>query len=310
MGDKNGGLRLWWSRCREVWDGAEVEKRPKGLADLVRPEDDVNYKVFCETYPAQHLEMQLALGASQRVFDRATGETVQRVLKGALRNVLDDTCPKGKSDDYVRDYLQRELAEIRGWLDQDCVTAVSRGLNIGLAMGAGAGVLLLAVPLLWGLRALNHLGITLDCDDRWGLLGVFVAGGVGAFGAVLSVLVRLRGSVEQLARRQAVGKGRAPVPPRQLARRLRHEGVYRVGVGWILAMALYFLLSGGIVPVFTVPATAADVCASAGVSGPAVDGTQFWGFWCAIGFVAGFNERWAFGILRRDTASRTNKATT
>lgn len=79
---------------------------------------------------------------------------------------------------------------------------------------------------------------------------------------------------------------------------MRQEGLYRVVVGWVLALAVYFLLSGGIVPVFELPAT----------TGSAVKGTEFWGFWCAIGFVAGFNERWAFGILGRDSTSRTGKA--
>ncbi|MFI1356206.1 hypothetical protein ACH4TV_21910 [Streptomyces sp. NPDC020898] len=76
----------------------------------------------------------------------------------------------------------------------------------------------------------------------------------------------------------------------------------------MLALAVYFLLSGGIVPVFELPATTVDVCPSPGATGSAAKGTEFWGFWCAIGFVAGFNERWAFGILGRDSAGRTGKA--
>lgn len=304
MGDNNGGRRRWWRRLREVLDGAEAERRPKSLAELVRSEDEPAYKEFCATYPAQHLRMQVALGAAQRAFDRATRRSVEQALRGALRNVLAETCPSG---DYVRGYLDQELADLEGWLDQDRVTAVSRGLNIGLGLGAVAGVLLLAVPLLAGRPTLHMLGVTLDCGDRWGLLGAFAAGGVGAFGAVLSVLGRLRLSVEELANRQAAGSGSAAVPARQLARRMRHEGVYRVCVGWILAVAVYFVLSGGIVPVFEVPATAAEVCLPAGSAAAPVAGTEFWGFWCAIGFVAGFNERWAFGILRRDATSKSGR---
>ncbi|MEU9170585.1 hypothetical protein AB0D34_22730 [Streptomyces sp. NPDC048420] len=289
---------------RETFGGAEIERRPKRLADLVRrPDDEVAYKAFCEAYPAQHLGMERALGTAQCAFDRATRQAVQQTLTRALRNVLDDNGPQ--SGDYVRAYLDQELADVHAWLDQDRVTAVGRGLNIGLGLGALAGVLLLAVPLLAGLPALHLLGVTLDCGNRWGLLGVFAAGGVGALGAVLSVLVRLRLSVEELTCRQATGPGGIQEPARQLARRMRHEGVYRVIVGWILAIAVYLVLSGGIVPVMEIPTTASEVCASAGQPSPPVTGTEFWGFWCAIGFVAGFNERWAFGILRRDMTHRS-----
>ncbi|MCX5603119.1 hypothetical protein OG418_42895 [Streptomyces phaeochromogenes] len=33
-------------------------------------------------------------------------------------------------------------------------------------------------------------------------------------------------------------------------------------------------------------------------------GTAFWGFWGAIGFLAGFNERWAYGLVGRGATSR------
>ncbi|NEB02697.1 hypothetical protein [Streptomyces sp. SID13726] len=305
MGDNHGGRRPWWRRSREMFGGAEIERRPVRLAELVRrPDDEVAYKAFCEAYPAQHLGMERALGTSQCAFDRTTRQAVRQTLTRALRNVLDDSGPK--SADYVRGYLDQELADVHAWLEQDRATAVARGLNVGLGLGALAGVLLLAVPLLAGVPALHLLGVTLGCGDRWGLLGVFAAGGVGALGAVLSVLVRLRVSAEELACRQATGPGSAQVPARQLARRMRHEGVYRVFVGWILATAVYLVLSGGIVPVVEIPTTAADVCLPAG---QAVPGTRFWSFWCAIGFVAGFNERWAFGILRRDTPRKRTGST-
>ncbi|MEU6348501.1 hypothetical protein ABZ896_04155 [Streptomyces sp. NPDC047072] len=289
---------------RELYEGAEAEQRPKSLADLVRTEDDHAYKEFCATCPAQNIRMQRVLGAAQRAFERCTRRSVEHALRAALRNVLAEPRPPG---DLVCEYLDRELTDIEGWLDQDRASAVSRGLNIGLGLGAATGTLLLALPLLAGRPALALLGITLDCGDRWGLLGAFAAGGVGAFGAVLSVLGRLRLSADELAQRQAAGSGSGAVPGRQLARRMRHEGVYRVIVGWILAVAVYFVLSGGIVPVFEVPATTAQVCGAAGAGSAAGTGTEFWGFWCAIGFVAGFNERWAFGLLRRDTAAKGTK---
>lgn len=291
-----------------MFDGAEAERKPKRLKELVHPVDEVAYKQFREAYPEQHMQLQVALGAAQRAFDRATRQHVQNALRCVLRNVLEDPRLRKETDPYLAAYLDQEVAEIRGWLTQDSVTAVSRGLNTGLALGAAVGMLLLTAPILWGVPLLHLMGVTLNCGNRWSLLGAFVAGGVGALGAVLSVLVRLRLSVEQLACSQTVGKEKILVPGRQLARSMRHEGVYRVFVGWILALAVYFLLTGGIVPVFELPATTAEICPSPGNPGSAAKGTDFWGFWCAVGFVSGFNERWAFGILGRNSTNSTNKS--
>lgn len=76
----------------------------------------------------------------------------------------------------------------------------------------------------------------------------------------------------------------------------------------MLALVVCFLLSGGIVPVLELPATTADICPSWGAAGAAAKGTEFWGFWCAIGFVSGFNERWAFGIVGRHSSGRAGEA--
>ncbi|MFC8242723.1 hypothetical protein [Streptomyces chartreusis] len=64
---------------------------------------------------------------------------------------------------------------------------------------------------------------------------------------------------------------------------------------------------GGVVTAFEPPATTAEICPAPGTPGSAAAGTEFWGFWCAIGLVAGFNERWAFGILSRDSTRRSSK---
>ncbi|MBD0844170.1 MULTISPECIES: hypothetical protein [unclassified Streptomyces] len=305
----DGGRRhSVWQIMRESVEGADTELKPEGLMHLVPAGLDPLYVKFGDLYPEQQLELQLLYGASQRAFERntrvATRVSVQRVLGNTLS---DRRLGDAKPNDDLLKYLDAEIADLRGRLVQDSATAVSRGLNVGLTLGAAASLVLLAVPLLWGADLLQALGVTLNCTDRWHLLGAFVCGGVGAFGAVLSVLVRLRGNAEQLTRRQTNGR-EGMIVPGQMARSMRHEGVYRVFVGWILALAVYFLLSGGLVPVFEVPATAAEICPSPGNPGSPAKGTDFWGFWCAIGFVAGFNERWAFGILGREATRRTGKS--
>lgn len=302
----DGGHRhtTWWQGLRESVEGADTDLRPEGLTHIVPTGLGPVYRKFGDTYPEQQLQLQLLYGASQRAFERNTRVagrvTVQRVLINALSDPrIDDAKPS----EHLSEYLDEEIADLRGRLAQDSATAVSRGLNIGLLLGSAASLVLLVVPLLWGTGLLQALGVTLNCTNRWHLLGAFVCGGVGAFGAVLSVLVRIRGNAEHLTKRQDSARDGLIVPG-QMARSMRHEGVYRVFVGWILALAVYFLLSGGLVPVFEVPATAAEICPSAGNPGSAAKGTDFWGFWCAIGFVAGFNERWAFGILGRESTRK------
>ncbi|MBC2902315.1 hypothetical protein [Streptomyces cupreus] len=298
----------WWQGLRESVEGADTDLRPEGLTHIVPAGLGPAYVKFGDLYPEQQLQLQLLYGASQRAFERntrvAARVTVQRVLGNALSDPrLEDLKP----NDHLVEYLDEEIADLRGRLAQDSATAVSRGLNVGLTLGSAASLVLLVVPLLWGVGLLQALGVTLNCTNRWHLLGAFVCGGVGAFGAVLSVLVRLRGNAEQLTKRQNSARDGLIVPG-QMARSMRHEGVYRVFVGWILALAVYFLLSGGLVPVFEVPATAAEICPGAGSPGSAAKGTEFWGFWCAIGFVAGFNERWAFGILGRESTRKPKGA--
>ncbi|MFC5213735.1 hypothetical protein [Streptomyces coerulescens] len=307
MTENGGRHETRWRGMRESVQGADTELWPEGLADVVPGESEPAYVQFGELYPEQQLQLQLLYGASQRAFERRTRVSARVTVVRVLGNALSDPRLRDtKADEHLSEYLDQEIADLRGRLAQDSATAVSRGLNIGLAMGAAASLALLVVPLLWGVDLLGVLGVTLNCTNRWSLLGAFVCGGVGAFGAVLSVLVRLRGSADQLARRQTNGR-EGIVVPGQMARSMRHEGVYRVFVGWILALAVYFLLSGGIVTVFEPPATTAEICPAPGHPGSAAAGTEFWGFWCAIGFVAGFNERWAFGILSRDSTRRSGK---
>jgi hypothetical protein len=309
MGDNNGGDRHpWWRGMRESVDGADTELLPEGLVDVVPAGFESAYVQFGDLYPVQQLQLQLLYGSSQRAFEHRTRVSARITVLRVLANALTDPrLGDQKPNEHLTEYLNQEIADLRGRLAQDSATAVSRGLNIGLGLGAAVSLVLLAVPLLWGVGLLEALGVTLNCTNRWSLMGAFVCGGVGAFGAVLSVLVRLRGSADQLARRQTDGR-EIEVVPGQMARSMRHEGIYRVFVGWVLALAVYFLFSGGIVPVFQVPATAAEICPAAGNPGSPVKGTDFWGFWCAVGFVAGFNERWAFGILGRDSTRRAAKS--
>ncbi|WP_229913700.1 hypothetical protein [Streptomyces capitiformicae] len=286
-------------------EGTGAERWPESLIDLVPPKYESLYIRLGDAFPEQLLQLQVLHSASQRAFEAGTRNALRRTTGCVLRAVLrDPRLADSPPDRHVGEYLDEEIVGLKARLAQDRAVAMSRGLNYGLAVGAFVSTVLLCVPLLWGARILDALaGVTLSCPDRWSLLGAFVCGGVGAFGAVLSVLVRLRNSGDELTRRKVNGH-EGVVAPGELYRSMRHEGVYRVFVGWILALAVHFLLTAGFVTFIDLPATPADICAANGGSGA---GTDFWGFWCAVGFVAGFNERWAYGLLGRESTSKKNK---
>lgn len=321
-GVSSRGGRLWvhrfyerqrgarWPRrlaLREAVQGAETDPRPEGLADIVPTGSESAYRLFCECYPAQQLQLQLLYGTSQGAFERKTRQSIRITVHRVLRNVLSDPrIGTGRPDEYLMEYLEDEIARLKERLAQDNAVAVSRGLVIGLGRGITASTVLVAVPLFWGAGLLQELGVTLDCANRWSLFAALVCGGAGAFGAVLSVLVRLRGSADDLVHQQASERARTVVPG-QMARSMRHEGLYRVFVGWILALAAYFLLSSGVLTAFSLPGTTADLCRSAQDAGSSASVTGFWGFWCAIGLVAGLSERWAFGLLPRSSVRRRNR---
>ncbi|MEU9957592.1 hypothetical protein [Streptomyces sp. NPDC050982] len=299
MGDKNGGSRRdWRKRVWETIEGADTDLDPQGLTDLVEPELRDAYVQFGRSFPEEQLHLQSLYGEAQRAFEEKTRQSLRTTVQRVLRNVLrDQRLGDREPDEHLDAYLEREILRIRVRLDQDGELAVNRGLNSGFVLG----MVLLIVPLLVGEKLLGLCDVSLKCTDRWSLLGALVCGGAGAFGAVLSVLTRLRNSGDQLMRRPANGSKEA-VPPGQQARAMRRGGVHRVFLGWLLAIAVYLLLGSGLVTVIEIPASITDVCAAEGRADSA--GTAFWGFWGAIGFLAGFNERWAYGLAGRGATSR------
>lgn len=209
MGDNGEVHRSRWQKVCETVEGATTDLKPQGLMDLVGSEFHDAYRQFGVAYPEQQLELQLLYGDSQRAFEEKTRESLKTTLHHVLSNVLrDQRLGDPQPDKYLAAYLEREILRIRVRIDQDGELAVNRGLNIGFI----AGVFLLFVPLVAGEKLLGLCDVSLNCTDRWSLLGAFVCGGAGAFGAVLSVLTRLRNSGDGLTRRPANGGERLSCP--------------------------------------------------------------------------------------------------
>ncbi|WP_109211687.1 MULTISPECIES: hypothetical protein [Microbacterium] len=140
----------------------------------------------------------------------------------------------------------------------------ARGLFRGVALTFVViiGGLGAAVMMLW-----QNGSIPLDQADA--LRDVLVAIGAGAAGACVSVLLRMH-------RMQ------------HLTIEVADSGIatYRIFLGWFFAAAIVFLLKSGLLSeAFVIP-----------------EGRiESWFFWGAVGFLAGFNERWATNLISRST---------
>jgi hypothetical protein len=116
------------------------------------------------------------------------------------------------------------------------------------------------VSATWILQGTN---VSVHARDE--VMGAFAGGALGAF---VSVLTRMTGSTLRLGYRT----GRFY---------LRLLGAFRPVIGAVMALALTFLILSGILDIFNIP--------------DASDGRFY--FFAAIGFLAGFSERWAQDML-------------
>jgi len=118
----------------------------------------------------------------------------------------------------------------------------------------------------------------LPADQGEALRDVLVAVGAGAAGACVSVLLRLH-------------------RVRNLTIEVADSGAaqYRIYLGWFFAAAVVFFLKSGLLSaVFTIPE----------------DSVASWFFWGSVGFLAGFNERWATSLISRSSGDGGREGST
>ncbi|WP_159600055.1 hypothetical protein [Agromyces humi] len=156
-----------------------------------------------------------------------------------------------------------------------------RGAGWSLAILLVLGIVMYLVMWLWLFwRAGGRSGsVDIPPEHVDALRDTLVAIAGGAAGACVSVLLRLH-RVNNITV-EAVNQGTA---------------FYRIALGWFFGAIVVFFIKGGILfGVF--PEGTADLSTDATDELLRVSSFFFWG---AVGFIAGFNERWATNLITRD----------
>ncbi len=189
--------------------------------------------------------------------------------------------------DEMASFLSRREGEIsRRRYAQD----LSRGVLLSLLLLAGMGLLGHAVIKTWVWMQGDHSfpASKVPGYDLLALRDTLVTVGGGAAGAAVSVLLRLKRSPD--LNLETINSGAA---------------CYRLVLGWFFAAAILFLVKGGMAANLLTDPSAALLTERT----PAVVVSSGF-FWGGIGFLAGFNERWATNIVSRDPKSPFEVPTT
>ncbi|ROQ99958.1 hypothetical protein EDE04_6516 [Streptomyces sp. 2132.2] len=296
-GNRSGALRGWLFGA-----AGPVEARTMAEA-LGLAEEAPGLQRLRDAEPRQLARIELLHTAAQRAFERRTGEAVCRALEAAVRAGIREsaTGPAGRAPGTGTGRLQAEADAASRRLASDAALAGGRGLNTGLAFGIVLSPVVLVLALLAGRFVPPLFGGAIGCPEELVLMDSLVCFAGGAMGAVFSVIIRLRDAYQLI--QPAPGRSEPadiPADPVQLARMMRQEGWYRVVVGWFLASSLFLLINGGILTLLTPPAAPGDMCGPAALSPAGHQALiKAWFFWGGVGFLAGLNERWAYGLVRR-----------
>jgi hypothetical protein len=170
-------------------------------------------------------------------------------------------------------FVNDEFAKARVFRDRVALRAAQTQYLKGTFDGVLA--LLVAVSLIGILLGVARAFDAIPSSVVQVVLGALVAGGVGA---VVSVLQRITTGKLDLD----VFAGR---------RLLRRLGMFRPIVGALFGIVTFVAVEGGVIP-FEVPATPER---------------RFY-FYCALAFLAGFNERWAQDMLGKAGQERADGA--
>ena len=254
---------------------------------------------LAETHPIDAEQLGEALIRGQRALDADDRVHLAELVNEGVRTL---TPALATTDKAVR--VKAETA-LKSRVSFVCRFVARREGEIArrkYAVGLGLGVAFTAVVLaLVGYLApvvirswlhLTHEGadtVAVGSYNWLALRDTLVAIAGGAAGAAVSVLLRLKG-----------------IPDLKVETVRASTAIVRILLGWFFALAFLALVKSGIAADLFHDPSATLLDADLTNDTPAVI-VSSWFFWAAVGFLAGFNERWARTIIARDPAAKPAK---
>lgn len=192
------------------------------------------------------------------------------LVREIVSSNLTSTTGRSGHDDAVEGQLS-DLAEyLTGYVSRNAEKVARRRLARGLLRASVASIGLLIFIVVSVVSILLLAGFGVGSFELLTMRDVVVCIGGASIGAVTSVLLRIR-HVEKLDY-ETLDQGAAN---------------YRVALGWLFGAALLLLVKGGVLTVIAQP-------------NEDMDETAIGFYWAGMGFLAGFNERWAGSLVSRD----------
>lgn len=255
---------------------------------------------LAKTYPADAELLGEAVIRGQRALDGADRVHLAELVNEGVRTLTPALAAEDKAlRTRAEVALKNRVSFVCRFVARREGEIARRNYAIGLGYGVAVSVLVLALVgylapvVIRSWLQLTHEGtsaVVIGPYNWLALRDTLVVIGGGAAGAAVSVLLRLKG-----------------IPDLKVETVRASTAIVRILLGWFFALAFLALVKSGIAADLFHDPSAALLDGDPSNDTPAVI-VGSWFFWAAVGFLAGFNERWATTIIARDPAAQPAKA--
>jgi hypothetical protein len=236
------------------------------------------------TCPERMERLERSYLRAQQVLPPSEEEYTLHLVKSVIVTACGLLASDGKAEQ-IKALLDSRVDEVAGYVqrrEQNLARrAYLRGLFTWLLLTLGLMVVIASIGWLVvpRFRQLSGASGTLPTSEYLATRDLMFCVGGGAIGATVSCLQRL--SAMEHIDFEAVERG---------------AGRYRILLGWLFAAALAFFIKGGVIHLFDDPS--AGLLTNNSAQDPLLL-AKSWCFWGAMGFLAGFNERWVANLVSR-----------